>query len=1271
MKRTVTLLLSLVLTMTLLLNLPFGVSAADTDSLSGVEATLLSDKEDYAADEQVQISLLLSNTNSYPVEELTAKVTDIQALSLFSGGIEMTGAVLEAGKSLEVSAVYTRSDTQALTTAPTEEETQTAAVPETEGSVPEETGTSQQEDDSLTPKILIITGVIAVVLIALVILLVLRRKKAVKALCLLLCLAMLLPMFPMNASAANSTAITVSKTVTIDGTAYTIEVQVAFLAAAESQNEALPTLVQQLYGVAPNQEDADGDTLSNFIEIYRTGTDPNLADTDGDGLTDAQEDADGDGIANGGELLRGTDLNKADTDGDGLSDFEELMEYGTNPCAPDSDADGVNDADELELGLNPLKAVTDGVTADAQRTFTQELASERIDERLTDEDNAAQPVLTLTTTGNINSRVSLSPVDSYVFTDSRALVGQVIEVQGSDLGEGTITFQFSEDVTPSQDSFDPNLICKYNEDGTTEYLDTTYDAATHSVQAPISEAGTYFVMDVAALFDELGFEMPSGSGTVSGTLTNQSIQRAASASAAAQADIVFLIDSTSSMGDEIQNVKDNLSSFVSVLQEKGVSAGLALIDYQDLTADGEDSTTVHKNGSSNWFYDLDAYCDTLTSLQLGNGGDYPECVLDALETGRLLDLRSAAGKVFILVTDASYKTDNRYGIADLETEIELLKNAGITCCVIAPETLMNTYAPLYEGTNGFWANIDGDFGTSLATLADTIGTEVVGDGCWIYLQGPLPTPVRLDEMPTYGSSADTDGDGIPDYIELGGVDPTGVLDLDALLTTVSKGIITGTSYGTVLTYEYQSDPTKTDTDYDGIGDLNDSDPINNSFTGIFSYYDGSNTANVEFNVDYSQLFLDNTVYRKDLSVFAMLLAGNIYDGCYVDVQTGTTGGADDPTVFPALFGMEDVEDIHITAKEYDVDKDDLTEFVVGHKTVQRGGETREIILLTVRGTNATNAEWSSNFDVGADTEQYYEIAGESHPDWVNKENHKGFDVAANRILTKFYDYIQRHGLEDTPNKTILISGHSRGASVSNLLGAHFEDNPDYTSFTYTFATPYSTTDEDAESYQTVFNLVNSDDMIPYLPLSDWGFKKYGTTKTISVTEYYEDSNPLGDAEGTFEWLTGVDYNDNGGIANCLSSFGVLVSCREDLYVLDTSSDGIVNIGNKYHTTTTGAENRKTELAAELESVKLLRFVQLDVRETMGIKRVDVTYCPAYLMQNLANMASSVGPLTGYDMKGKYATAKANFVTCFISGMTHPHEQVTYYLMARNNMEPLS
>lgn len=92
----------------------------------------------------------------------------------------------------------------------------------------------------------------------------------------------------------------------------------------------------------------------------------------------------------------------------------------------------------------------------------------------------------------------------------------------------------------------------------------------------------------------------------------------------------------------------------------------------------------------------------------------------------------------------------------------------------------------------------------------------------------------------------------------------------------------------------------------------------------------------------------------------------------------------------------------------------------------------------MRGTNSTNAEWSSNFDVGADTSEYYNLTG-SHPDWKNKENHKGFDVTMNRVLKEYNKYAESQGFNsDSIKKTILVTGHSRGGAIANLLGAYFE-----------------------------------------------------------------------------------------------------------------------------------------------------------------------------------------------------------------------------------------
>lgn len=87
--------------------------------------------------------------------------------------------------------------------------------------------------------------------------------------------------------------------------------------------------------------DADDDGLSNSRE-RELGLNPDVADTDGDGLLDGDEvdvhntdplnaDSDGDGLADGLEIESGADPSVADTDGDGYSDLSEYQ-VGTDPA---------------------------------------------------------------------------------------------------------------------------------------------------------------------------------------------------------------------------------------------------------------------------------------------------------------------------------------------------------------------------------------------------------------------------------------------------------------------------------------------------------------------------------------------------------------------------------------------------------------------------------------------------------------------------------------------------------------------------------------------------------------------------------------------------------------------------------------------------------------------------------------------------------------------------------------------------------------------------
>jgi hypothetical protein len=112
--------------------------------------------------------------------------------------------------------------------------------------------------------------------------------------------------------------------------------QIYLIYARDDDNDKLLDREEMLYGSSDSEADTDKDGLSDFFEI-RTGwmcnapvpgypkrvyPDPRFADTDGDGLTDAQE------------FAAGTDPRVADTDHDGIIDSldpEPLVRANTPP----------------------------------------------------------------------------------------------------------------------------------------------------------------------------------------------------------------------------------------------------------------------------------------------------------------------------------------------------------------------------------------------------------------------------------------------------------------------------------------------------------------------------------------------------------------------------------------------------------------------------------------------------------------------------------------------------------------------------------------------------------------------------------------------------------------------------------------------------------------------------------------------------------------------------------------------------------------------------
>ncbi len=127
----------------------------------------------------------------------------------------------------------------------------------------------------------------------------------------------------------------------------------------------------RIHGTDPLYWDTDHDVLSDYVEVTRYMTDPRNADTDGDGLDDNIElldyqtdplsrDTEGDGLIDSEEKRLGCHPKKVDTDGDGLYDGDEVIVYHTNPVLPDSDGEGINDNEEVRVyHTDPMQADTD------------------------------------------------------------------------------------------------------------------------------------------------------------------------------------------------------------------------------------------------------------------------------------------------------------------------------------------------------------------------------------------------------------------------------------------------------------------------------------------------------------------------------------------------------------------------------------------------------------------------------------------------------------------------------------------------------------------------------------------------------------------------------------------------------------------------------------------------------------------------------------------------------------------------------------------------
>lgn len=346
---------------------------------------------------------------------------------------------------------------------------------------------------------------------------------------------------------------------------------------ADADGDGVPDLLELMYGASPLQADSDGDGLSDLFEIQRsTGAHlPGETDTDSDGTADPAEDVDGDGLSALAEQAAGTNPLVADSDGDGLDDAAEVRVHRTDPLVQDTDGDGAGDAAEVRVGTDPRVPDTDGDgVPDGADVATG---------NVTDDSGI---VVELTGVGDLAGGVTITEVDEPTLQEAPGKLTQTIEIDlDSSVAPGLDSAELTLPFDPGAVAGDPADLRVFTFDPELEFWipagdSQQVDAQAGTVTATVAHFSIFAIFDIRnwqATFTALGGTCERGGGPGTGEPVF--------------ADVAFVLDSSGSMtsNDPSGLRRTAAKQFVDALleQDRGAVVGFdsSARLFQALTSD--------------------------------------------------------------------------------------------------------------------------------------------------------------------------------------------------------------------------------------------------------------------------------------------------------------------------------------------------------------------------------------------------------------------------------------------------------------------------------------------------------------------------------------------------------------------------------------------------------------------------------------------------------------------------------------------------------------
>ncbi len=212
-------------------------------------------------------------------------------------------------------------------------------------------------------------------------------------------------------------------------------------------------------------------------------------------------------------------------------------------------------------------------------------------------------------------------------------------------------------------------------------------------------------------------------------------------------DVLFVLDITGSMSNEIDGVKVGITNFVANLRQRDVRVGLIAFGDQCL---GEENKVL-SFPSGPFTRDTTAFSQETGKISLTDGGDGPETSFDALILGAHQPFSATAIKVMVLITDAPPhargresencgKASSYRAPADGDV-IRALKDAQINQLhLVVPSGFQTWYSSLHGAIPGEMFPLGADGRQNFDLMLPKIGERIamaIGSGSVEAQQGPM------------------------------------------------------------------------------------------------------------------------------------------------------------------------------------------------------------------------------------------------------------------------------------------------------------------------------------------------------------------------------------------------------------------------------------------------------------------------------------------------------------------------------------------------------